>query len=81
MGRPSDRDTKYMRQAHGTTRLITDYGVMETAKQGIAKYRRALQALADGDPASIRNAEDYDDWAYGTEPIPGDSTWTIRKVE
>lgn len=23
----------------------------------------------------IRNAADYDDFDYGTEPIPGDKTW------
>jgi hypothetical protein len=29
--------------------------------------------MADEDP---RNEEDYDTWEYGTEPIPGDQTWT-----
>ena len=24
----------------------------------------------------LRNSEDYDDFGYGTEPIPGDKTWT-----
>ena len=23
----------------------------------------------------LRNAPDYDDWEYGTEPIPGDTHW------
>ena len=23
----------------------------------------------------LRNASDYDDWHYGTEPIPGDTHW------
>lgn len=23
----------------------------------------------------LRNAADYDDWDYGTEPIPGDTHW------
>ena len=23
----------------------------------------------------LRNANDYDDWEYGTEPIPGDTHW------
>ena len=23
----------------------------------------------------LRNASDYDDWQYGTEPIPGDTHW------
>ncbi|MGA1114588.1 MAG: hypothetical protein ACO3TI_06525 [Aquiluna sp.] len=25
---------------------------------------------------AVRNEEDYDDWDYGTEPIPGDTYWT-----
>ena len=24
----------------------------------------------------LRNGEHYDDWEYGTEPIPGDHTWS-----
>lgn len=23
----------------------------------------------------LRNSSDYDDWSYGTEPIPGDTHW------
>lgn len=23
----------------------------------------------------MRNENDYDDWDYGTEPIPGDTSW------
>ena len=23
----------------------------------------------------LRNQQDYDDFGYGTEPIPGDKTW------
>jgi hypothetical protein len=77
MGRPADRDPSYMQSAHGTTKLITDYGVMEKAREGISKYREALEQLRD--PSSIRNADDYDDWEYGTEPIPHDHTWTRRR--
>ncbi len=62
MGRPSDRDPNYMRQAHGTSKLITDYGVLNPY-----------------DPSLIRNSEDYDDWEYGTEPIPHDHTWTRKR--
>ena len=25
--------------------------------------------------SELRNADDYDDWEYGTEPIPGDTHW------
>ena len=33
----------------------------------------APEAKNNSDP---RNEEDYDTWEYGTEPIPGDHTWT-----
>lgn len=26
----------------------------------------------------LRNRTDYDDFEYGTEPIPGDKTWTKK---
>lgn len=26
----------------------------------------------------LRNGEHYDDWNYGTEPIPGDNSWTKK---
>jgi len=55
-----------MRAAHGTSKLITDYGSLE----------RKLACL---DPSQIRNSEDYDDWEYGTEPIPHDHTWTRKR--
>jgi len=29
----------------------------------------------------LRNSEDYDDFGYGTEPIPGDKTWVKRCSE
>ncbi len=76
MGKPADRDETYMRQAHGTSKLITDYGVLEHARRGMKQYDEALKHLTD--PSLIRNADDYDDWDYGAEPIPGDHTW-IKK--
>lgn len=27
----------------------------------------------------LRNGETYDDWAYGTEPIPKDRSWAQKK--
>ena len=27
----------------------------------------------------LRNQNDYDDWEFGTEPIPGDKTWVKKK--
>lgn len=32
--------------------------------------------LSDQDP---RNDEDYDTFEYGTEPLPGDTTWRQAK--
>lgn len=29
----------------------------------------------------LRNQQDYDDFQYGTEPIPGDKTWTKVRNE
>jgi hypothetical protein len=28
----------------------------------------------------LRNGEQYDDWEYGTEPIPGDHSWAKEKA-
>jgi hypothetical protein len=76
MGRPVDRDTDFMLTEHGTDRLITDYNSLDIARECIIRYDKALKQLADS--PSIRNADDYDDWGYGTEPIPGDATWTNK---
>lgn len=76
MGKPADRDRSYMRSEHGTTGLVTDYGAMEGVRERISRYREAIDRLRDH--SSIRNADDYDDWTYGTEPIPGDNTWSRR---
>lgn len=65
MGRPTDRDPNYMRQKFGTTKLATDYGVFDAVER-------------PRDPSLIRNSDDYDDWEYGTEPIPHDPAWTRK---
>ena len=57
---------------HGTDRLITDYNSLDVARGLII-----LKQLSDSQ--SIRNADDYDDWEYGTEPIPDDHTWTRKR--
>jgi len=71
-----DRNTNYMRETWGTDRLITDYA--SSTKQ------KMLREIANDDLTpkkhdfvqqnelheKIRNDDDYDDWEYGTEPIP-----------
>lgn len=32
-------------------------------------------------PQDPRNEEDYDTWDYGTEPVPGDTTWALALDE
>jgi hypothetical protein len=27
----------------------------------------------------LRNMADYDDWEFGLEPLPGDTTWTKKR--
>lgn len=77
MGRPVDRNSDFMLTEHGTDRLITDYNSLGIAREFMIRYDKALQQLADS--PSIRNADDYDDWEYGTEPIPDDHTWTRKR--
>lgn len=75
---PVDRDSDYMMQMWGTTKLITDYNSMgqkrviqeimhDTAPKHDFKKQVELHE-------KIRNDEDYDDWSYGTEPTYG-SPW------
>lgn len=68
----SDRNKEYMMAMWGTNRLVTDYVYEEKTKflQEVMDYDKEKQ--------NIRNDNDYDDWEYGTEPIPGDHTWADR---
>jgi len=77
MGRPVDRNSDFMLTEHGTDRLITDYNSLDIVGEFMIRYDKELQQLADS--PSIRNADDYDDWEYGTEPIPDDHTWTRKR--
>jgi len=72
---PVDRDSNYMYQMWGTTKLVSDYGALP--------QKRVIQEIMhDTAPKhdftkqvelheKIRNDEDYDDWDYGTEPVYG----------
>ena len=75
---PVDRDSNYMREMWGTTKLITDYGSNEP-KRVIQEIYHDLAPKHDLKKQTelhekIRNDEDYDDWSYGTEPNYG-SSW------
>jgi hypothetical protein len=75
---PVDRNTEYMREMWGTTKLVSDYGSMSN----LPSKRVLTEVMNDTAPRhdlkkqtelheKIRNDEDYDDWDYGTEPNYG----------
>jgi len=75
---PVDRDSNYMREMWGTSRLVTDYQEVKP-KRVIQEVMHDLAPKHDLKKQvelheKIRNDEDYDDWSYGTEPIYG-SPW------
>jgi hypothetical protein len=75
---PVDRDSNYMREMWGTTKLITDYD-STPPKRVIQEIMHDIAPKHDFKKQyelheKIRNDEDYDDWSYGTEPNYG-SSW------
>ena len=77
---PVDRDTNYMKEMWGTTKLSTDYNAM-TQKKTIREFVYDDLTPVKHDLSKqtelhekIRNDEDYDDWEYGTEPTYGKIT-------
>jgi len=74
---PVDRDSNYMYQMWGTTKLVSDY-------ESLPQKRVIQEVMHDTAPKhdfskqvelheKIRNDEDYNDWDYGTEPNYGKS--------
>lgn len=70
MRKPVDRDQDYMKTQWGAVCLITDIGSerLLTQKLNVKKHNFKIQKEIHEE---IRNDDDYDDWEYGTEPIPG----------
>ena len=75
MSKLSDRNIEYMKQTWGTTKLVTDYGVLEETKMLREINNDTLTPkkhdfiVQNEIHEKIRNQKDYDDWEYGTEPI------------
>ena len=74
MGKPSDRDSNYMYDQWGTTRLVTDYQAQRMLREiyndDITPKRHDFHIQKEIHE-KIRNDNDYDDWEYGTEPVFG----------
>ena len=81
MSKLSDRNIEYMKQTWGTTKLVTDYGVLEETKMLREINNDTLTPkkhdfiVQNEIHEKIRNQKDYDDWEYGTEPIPLQEWW------
>jgi len=41
---------------------------------------QSTRPIGTTEARELRNSEDYDDWEYGTEPIPGDTHWVRAKT-
>jgi hypothetical protein len=79
MSKSVDRDKQYMYDMWGTTKLTSDYNcfdenVEKTMLREInhdeitpKKHNFIVQNEIH---EKIRNDNDYDDWEYGTEPLP-----------
>jgi hypothetical protein len=79
MGKPSDRNKEFMQNMWGTNSLVTDYGSIKSKidKKMLREINHDVMTPKKHDfiiqnelHEKIRNEEDYDDWEYGTEPIP-----------
>jgi len=76
MGHPSDRNVEIMMQNWGTNCLVTDYSQPKNSKM-LREINNDNMTPKKHDfiiqnelHEKIRNEDDYDDWEYGTEPIP-----------
>jgi hypothetical protein len=49
---------------------------------GVAQWLEEEAALAEtwDNPQDPRNDDDYNTFTYGTEPLPGDTTWAKTKA-
>jgi hypothetical protein len=53
-------------------------GCMKLSAQ--QERERLARWLRNGEIYDPRNDEDYDTYNYGTEPIPGDTNWSLKKA-
>ncbi len=72
----TDRNSEYMYQMWGTNHLVTDYDadankkmLREISNDDLTPKKHNFK-LQNELHSKIRNDADYDDWEYGTEPIP-----------
>ena len=76
MGKPSDRNKEIMYELWKTDKLVTDYQPINEKKflneinhENYSNKKHNFKPQVEVHE-KIRNDNDYDDWEYGTEPIP-----------
>lgn len=62
----------------GLARLNAAFIAVEMKLSPEQEKKRLAQWLSKGEIYDPRNEEDYNTFVYGTEPIPGDRTWTRK---
>ena len=84
MTKKVDKNQDFMRNEWGTEYLASEYGWDDKIQK-----QKMLREIANDDLTpkkhdfhvqneiheKIRNDDDYDDWNYGTEPIPLNEFW------
>jgi hypothetical protein len=79
MTKKVDKDQNFMKKQWGTEYLSSEYGweskiekqkmLREISNDEITPKKHDF-VVQNEIHSQIRNDEDYDDWEYGTEPIP-----------
>jgi hypothetical protein len=46
-----------------------------SCQSGSTTGLHSIRQIGTTEARELRNQPDYDDWSYGTEPIPGDTHW------
>lgn len=52
----------------------------ECCRNGSTTGHPLTRQIGTTEARELRNQPDYDDWAYGTEPIPGDTHWVRART-
>ena len=51
-----------------------------SCQSGSTTGHQSTRLIGTTEARELRNQPDYDDWDYGTEPIPGDTHWVRART-
>ena len=49
--------------------------MQNSPSSSVTELTTGHRLIPTSEARDLRNSSDYDDWEYGTEPIPGDTHW------